>query len=130
LLEGVADTRDGYVLKHAVAIAAGVSGAEFRSPALSRKLAKRLDDTVETLDPQREEALAAASALAGDFGKAEKLQSRALNKATQLHWNAALIEERLATYRSRQAWSGDLFLIPGATLPPSPPQASPTPEPR
>lgn len=120
LLDGVVDTRDGYVLKHAVALAAGVTGADFRDPRLAAKLAKRLESALRTLDPQREEALAAAAALNGDFFKAEKLQTRALSKASKLHWNTSLLEERLASYRAKRTWAGDLFVVPPATTLPAP----------
>ena len=120
LLASITDTRDFYVLKHAVALATGVAGFEFRDPELAASLARQLDATPRSLDPQRDEALAAAFALEGDFAKAGKAQSRALSLAAKLKWNTSLIEERLASYQAKQSWKGDLFNVPPATDLPAP----------
>jgi protein TonB len=120
LLASIGITRDAHVLKHAVALAAGVAGVDYRDPALAMKLAEQLDDTPKSLDPQREEALAAAYAISGNFPRAEKVQSRALEKATTLSWNVSLVEERLTTYRAGRVWKGDLFIVPPATNVPPP----------
>jgi TonB family protein len=119
MLASLGDTRDTYVLKHAVALAAGVAGLDFRDAALAAKYARQLDKMPKSLDPHREEALAAAFAIHGKFARAEKSQSRALEMATNLSWNTALIEERLTSYRAGQVWKGDLFRVrPAVNVPP------------
>jgi TonB family protein len=90
------------------AILAASPSATIRDPA--RALA--LIDTLERdykIDPIFWEIRAAANASRGDFNKAAKAESEAIDRATHLGWDLAPLQKRQALYASRQPWSGNLF---------------------
>jgi TPR repeat protein len=109
LLEQAAGADSYYVRKHVVALLAASPLASLRDPATAQQIASRLAAGGFQSDPQMFEALAAAAAASGDFTGAVSQQETAIRKAHDLTWNTHAMEERLAAYKSRKAWQGDLF---------------------
>jgi uncharacterized protein len=108
LLGRAADSgsRDGKFYLAAL-LAAGPNAAR-RDPARALELMGQVSDSVEG-DPTSFEIRAAAHAMLGDFDKAQELQTRAIRNAARLGWNPSLQRARLADYKRKVAWSGDLF---------------------
>jgi len=115
LLEQAAQSDNSYARKHVVALMASWPLDGIRDPVGAVVLAKKLiKDPIES-DPQMFEAVAAAYAANGDFPGAAAKQEVAIKKASQLHWNTQLMQERLAHYHRSQSWVGDLFSLPLVT---------------
>lgn len=112
LLARAAAADSYYANKHALALLAAAPQAQVHDPALALQLAHKLAAGQIQSDPQLFEAIAAAYAVNGDFGKATAQQQLALRKATALGWNTRVMEERLAGYRTGRPWSGELLALP------------------
>jgi uncharacterized protein len=119
LIEAAARSEDPYAVKHAAALLATSTTSELRNGPLARQAAGKLSGTWAKYDPQAVEVSAAAYAATGEFSKAVARQTEAIKMATSLHWNTQRMEERLAAYRAKSAWTGEMFSLPAATdLPP------------
>jgi uncharacterized protein len=112
LLERAATTDSYYVRKHVVALLAASPRAALRDPATAQQVAGRLATGYIQSDPQMFEVLAAADAAGGDFSGAVTQQQIAIRKAHDLEWNTRAMEERLAAYRDRKPWAGELLAEP------------------
>ena len=55
------------------------------------------------------EVLAAANAQDGKFADAISLQKRAIRGAQRFKWDTAPLQQRLAKYEARTAWTGNLL---------------------
>jgi TPR repeat protein len=115
-LERAAASGDYYARKHAAALLAASPVAAVRDPARARSTAETLlhANQIQS-DPQMFEVVAAAYAASHEYGNAVAAQHEAIQKALNLGWNTALMNERLAAYRHDAPWVGDLYAgAPGA----------------
>jgi hypothetical protein len=115
-LQRAAAGQDYYGRKHAVALLAASPVVAVRDPQLARSAADTLLHANEIQsDPQMFEVVAAAYAASHEYGNAVAAQHEAIQKALNLGWNTALMNERLAAYRHDAPWVGDLYAgAPGA----------------
>jgi TPR repeat protein len=109
LLAQAAQSNDFYVEKHIVALLASSPIEAIRDRKTAVAVADRLAKDPIDADPQKFEAIAAAHAANADTWEAVAKQKLAIKKANALHWNTALMQERLASYQRSQPWFGDLF---------------------
>ncbi|MGE0582564.1 MAG: energy transducer TonB [Steroidobacteraceae bacterium] len=115
---GVVGSRNAYATKHAIARLAASPIEALRDPQAALRASATLfvKDYNYSQDPQTYEALAAARAASGDFKGAVAPQKSALAAAEALHWNTALMRERLAAYEAGRMWYGDLLAVPRSHL--------------
>ena len=90
------------------AILAANPSADIRDPPRALALSDSLPHEYRR-DPSLLEIRAAAYASRGDYPAASKAQSQAIEEATRLGWNLQPLQQRAATYASRQSWHGDLL---------------------
>jgi len=109
LLERAASSEDFYVMKHVVALLATAPQEAVRDAATARAVAHKLRAGPVQSDPQVFEAVAAAYAAGGEFGRAAREQQAAIEKAQSLGWDTRAMAQRLAAYKGEQPWHGDLF---------------------
>jgi len=109
LLESAAASDSYYVRKHVLALLGASPLPALRDAARAQQLAASLAAGDVQSDPQLFEVLAAAAAAGGDLPGALARQQTAIRKAHDLGWNTRAMEQRLATYRERRPWYGDLF---------------------
>jgi len=114
LLERAALADSYYARKHAAALLAASPVTSVHNPAVAMQAANQLRSGDIQSDPQMFEVLAAVYAANGGFDGAIEQQQVAIRKATALGWNTHLMKQRLAAYRARSAWQGDLFAQPSA----------------
>lgn len=117
LLERAAASADYYARKHAAALLAASPVEAVREPTLALRAANSLvhDNEIQS-DPQMFEVVAAAYAANHEYDAAVGEQHEAIQKALNLGWNTALMQQRLAAYRHDAPWIGDL----SAAVPTSP----------
>jgi hypothetical protein len=110
LLESAAASADYYGRKHAVALLAASPVEAVRDPQRARSAADTLIHANEIQsDPQLFEVVAAAYAASHEYGNAVDAQRKAMQKALNLGWDTAPMQERLASYRRDAPWVGDLY---------------------
>jgi uncharacterized protein len=90
------------------AILAANPSADIRDPPRALALSDSLPREYKR-DPSLLEIRAAAYASRGDYAGASKAQTQAMEEATRLGWNLQPLQQRAATYASRQSWYGDLL---------------------
>lgn len=120
-LARIADSANPFAIRRALAHFAASPFPALRDSVAAGRIADRLDRERKPLDPQMREALAAAFAARGDFGKAVARQRDAIEAARDLKWNTTWMDARLACYRAGGAWHGDLLAVPPE---PAAPQAA------
>ncbi len=101
-----------YAQKHAIAVLAASPLQQARSASMASSAARQLARAGMDADPQVLETIAAAHAAAGEYDRAVAQQESAIAKARELTWNTRAMEERLAAYRNRAPWRGELFAAP------------------
>jgi hypothetical protein len=90
------------------AILAANPSPDIRNPPRALALSDSLPREYKR-DPSLLEIRAAAHASRGDYPAASKAQSQAIEEATRLGWNLQPLQQRAATYVSRQPWYGELL---------------------
>jgi hypothetical protein len=98
--------RDGMLYLSALLAATPV--AALRDPARALHLLESVKRDLPH-DPTECEIRAAAQAASGDFAQAAKSAREAIGLATRLHWDLSPLNERLASYETRQPWFGNLL---------------------
>ena len=87
------------------------------SPIEQIRDAKRAEELIADVlqryhdDVGAREILASALAVQGRFKDAIKVQSKAIKAATKLDWDTAPLQERLAAYKAKQQWHGDILIF-------------------
>ena len=114
LLARAAATDSYYAQKHAAALLAASPVEAVHDALLALKLAQQLLAGEIQTDPQMFEVVAAAYAVNKDFRAASAQQRVALNKARDLGWDTAAMQQRLGAYRAEHVWTGDLFAAPAS----------------
>jgi TPR repeat protein len=114
LLERAATSDSFYVRKHVVALLAASPLDAVRDPGAALAVAMKLAAGEIQSDPQMFEAVGAAYAANGDFGRASAQQQTAIGKARSLAWNTRVMTQRLSAYRDGKPWRGDLLALPPA----------------
>jgi hypothetical protein len=110
LLEQAGAADNYYVRKHVVALLAASPLPALRDPPAALALAVKLLAGDIQSDPQMFEAAAAAYAASGDFNNALAQEQLALHKAQSLGWDTHAMNDRLAAYRGRKSWQGELLV--------------------
>jgi len=98
--------RDGTL--YLAALLATSPDAARRDPARAITLVG-LDKWDFDSDPTAIEVLAAANAQLGKFSDAVALEKRAIRGAQRFKWDIAPLQQRLAKYEARTAWTGNLL---------------------
>ena len=106
-LERAAGHGNPYAREYLSAVLAASAVTETREPKRALELIRSAHPFEE--DPTPLEIEAAAEAGAGDFKAAIKAEQRAIRMATDLHWDAAPLTERLDSYQHQKPWYGDLL---------------------
>jgi TonB family protein len=81
-----------------------------RDPRRALELLEQVKRELD-FDPAFFEVRAAAHAMLGNFGEAQKDQKTALQKAKKAGWSTKDQEARLANYQASTAWEGNLLIL-------------------
>jgi hypothetical protein len=100
-LARAATVSDPVVLRKLVWVRVSARDASLRDPAAALTFALQLD-AERRFDPSYDLALAAASAMSGDFKRAEQVQSRAIGKAKHYGWDVSALQADLERFRHGQ----------------------------
>jgi len=100
-LARAATVSDPVVLRKLVWVRVSARDASLRDPAAALNLAMQLD-AERRFDPSYDLALAAASAMSGDYKQAEQVQSRAIGKAKHYGWDVSALQADLERFRHGQ----------------------------
>jgi len=107
-LERAAVSGDHDGMYYLSALLAATPLEQMRDPKRALSLLEKVRADMSS-DPTMFEIRAAAQAASGAFEDAVGNERRAIATATKLNWDLAPLNERLASYESRQAWYGDLL---------------------
>ena len=121
LLVKVAQSNSEFAARLAIGILATTPFDDVRDPATAAKAMDSLKADAYDKDPQTWESFAAVHAATGRYWDAIKQEERALELAREYRWNTAAMGERLAAYKAKKAWLGDLLVLPPVPDPGPPP---------
>src|SRR5947207_1063563 len=107
-LERAAASGDHDGMYYLSALLAATPVEAIRDPKRALSLLDKLRNDVSG-NPTAVEIRAAALGASGAYAEAVKKQRQAISMADALKWDLRPLNERLASYESRQAWYGDLL---------------------